>query len=251
MERVLIVMRKIGIGIGFFALVCGMELAAEEIEYQKGFDPEAARPEGIAEIPETAWGQQKKGLQAAITGPEKVKFNERSKFYFVVRNVSEKSIRATFRSQAIHPYIMPEGAPTATGGYSNHNGFVRFEISPGHQFAIPFPEITVVRGDGIAPTHAKENLEPGRHFITVRMGAGGENWGRFSPGEKIERIEYADGEWLGGITAKPYGFEILDEDIALEIPVPEELGKGKIDPKPSIERPESINHEGPGFEFRS
>ena len=80
------------------------------VEYQAGYDPAHGRPDGVREISDDAWGEEKNGLQAAISAPDEVRFNEEMRMQIVVRNVSAKPVRVVFPSVTMSAMIRPEGS---------------------------------------------------------------------------------------------------------------------------------------------
>ena len=202
----------------------------------------------LSKIPDSNWGEAVDGLQAAVTGPKEVRYNDRSKFFLVIRNVSDRSITTTLLNQAYHPNLTAEGKPIGVGGYSNHQEFTRYQIEPKKYIAIPFPEITIVRGKVLKPAHAKRDLKPGRYFIATTISAAGEKWGRFNSDEPVKKITYAEGDWRGYLKTNGCGFQLLDEDSKLDIPPPFAF----TDPahlQPSFDQPKGLDYHNFNFEL--
>lgn len=122
---------KMGLAKKTKAALASMEKARKRIKavaveavrpgYQPGYDPRKERRKerrnGIGVLPETAWGEEKDGLQAALTAPEELELNERITVWFVFRNVSDTTLRVSLPEVTRQPsfWICRDSASVGRG----------------------------------------------------------------------------------------------------------------------------------------
>jgi hypothetical protein len=163
------------------------------------------------------------GLQAAISGPRGIRFNEITTSYLVLRNASQNTLRLTLPLFPGVTHIRPEGS-TLSYGLNKPAEYVdrvkRWEINPGHQIVMPLPPIQVLVSGDFGLNRALTSLQPGPHTLYARTGSAGEFWATDNDGKR-RKITVPKGERKGWLSPPRFGFEMLKDKAPFSVsPLP-------------------------------
>lgn len=199
----------------------------ESPKYEQGYDPLKTHRNQVRVLPDEAWGKVVNGLQAAISGPDKIRFSEVATYYLVLRNVTQETIRVSLPNPARVVSIRRKDSRGSYPVNSKGDSLQGWELQPGHQINIPFPPIQVLTaGDGdLALRDALRKVQPGMYTLYARIGAGGEQWVTDADGRRHIFIRPKD-EWTGWLSPVRHPFEVLAEKVPFEIAPLEDLPDG-------------------------
>ena len=174
-----------------------------------------------AKLDDLKWGEVKRGLQAAIRGPERVRMNEVVSVMFYVRNVGDKRITVTFPEQP-SVYVRPVGSRTTYGAGREGDEIATWELEPGAHIMIPSAPIQfLVEGD-VGRKDALKSIRPRAHHWSAKLGAVGERWVT-GPDGIAKKVLPVPGHWRGDLRAPPQPMEVLHEKVATVITAPGEF----------------------------
>ncbi|MFP6674742.1 MAG: hypothetical protein VB878_06665 [Pirellulaceae bacterium] len=215
----------------------------EPTRYYRGYDPQTSAIAGIDPVPETAWGEAVDGLQAAFISPATVRRGEVLTGYFVVKNISNKTIRVSF---PVHPYlrVYPDATPSISHGFVHEWDFVRkLELRPGYQAKLAVGPLQFL-DDGDLGLNRSFKIQPGLQTWSVAIVNRGEFWvaGPDGPGGKSAKFILPAGEWKGRLTVPPYRVELLEEKVPFQVTAPPELKlAGDQSVEPVFDAPHGID----------
>lgn len=179
--------------------------------YRQGYDPVDA-PEHLKELPEPAWGKVNKGLQAGLATPDAVKLNEVATLYFVVRNVSDRSIRLSLPERPTLVNVAPVGSTISYGMNGGGGPLVGWELKAGHQIDFASAPFQALTPGAFGFRDSLKRLQPGPHRLKSRTGAYGDGWVLNADGTRRE-IKTPKGEWRGTLVPAIRMLDILDEQV--------------------------------------
>jgi hypothetical protein len=221
----------------------GTSTATAAPVYQEGYDPAKGQREGIGTLPETAWGEPLNGLRAALTGPDKVRFNEQAEYQLVLRNVSEAAVRVAVAEDTFAKCVMDEGRDGGRQLDSYTDRVTRWILQPGQQTVVRAARMLCTEAGDLSPGKALSEMIPGRYVLTLGFGAG-RGTEVTTPDGKRTFIPPPPGEWSGWLKTGPRSFELLAEKVPLEVLPPPELPAGYPGLAPSTDYPPQLREGG-------
>lgn len=212
--------------------------------YQEGYDPAKEQCEGIGLLPDTAWGEPVNGLRAALSGPDKVRFNGPAEFKLVLRNVSDAAVHVAVAEDTFVRVVSTAGGPDHGQHLDSYNDKVtRWILQPGQQTVVRAARLLCTAANDLTPLKGLGEMTPGRYALTLGLGAG-RGQEVITPGGKRELIPPPPGEWSGWLQAAPAPFDLLAEKVPLEILPPPELPAGCPGLAPFTDYPPQLREGG-------
>jgi hypothetical protein len=193
-------------------------------DYQPGYDPTMEQRHGIGVLPEEAWGEEKNGLQAALTVPETLKLNEMFPVHFVVRNISPAPIRFSLPGHTGNLSVRFGDGRRSSGteGIRGHSQpLTHWSLDPGHQTAVLCANLQIMAKDEIRPKGAIDNAIPGP--VTIWASTYSSDKWSHAPDRDPELVAVPDDEWKGSLKTAERTFALLAAQAPFEPSPPPDL----------------------------